>query len=187
LALFTKKDSVASKRIHEGHIINLRIDQLRLADGNSTTREVVEHPGGVVIVCQPRADQIILIKQYRYSIDRELIEFPAGRIDNGEAPLQAAKRELEEETGYRAEKWQAKGVLATAPGFCNELLYLFHATDVTEVGKRLDHDEEIEVLAVSIPQAWALAASGNIIDTKTIAALALVVPAAVDNNQPSGI
>lgn len=176
LALFTKKHTISSRRVHEGSIINLRIDQLRLEDGNTTTREVVEHPGGVVVICQPKPDQIILIRQYRYSLDRELIELPAGRIDDGEDPLEAAKRELMEETGYKAKKWESKGVFATAPGFCNELLHLFLASDVTVVERQLDHDEEIEVIALPFKEAWALATSGQFIDTKTIAALALMMP-----------
>ena len=175
LALFTKKHTISSRRIHEGSIINLRIDQLRLEDGNTTTREVVEHPGGVVVICQPKPDYIVLIKQYRYSLDHELIELPAGRIDDGEEPLEAAKRELMEETGYQAKKWQAKGVFATAPGFCNELLHFFQASDVTVVERQLDHDEEIEVIALPFKQAWELATSGEFIDTKTIAALALLL------------
>jgi ADP-ribose pyrophosphatase len=176
LALFTKKNTISSRRVHEGSIINLRIDQLRLEDGNTTTREVVEHTGGVVIICQPKTDLVVLIKQYRYSLDRELIELPAGRIERGENPLTTAKRELIEETGYKANKWQDKGTLATAPGFCDELLYLFHASDVTVVDRQLDHDEEIEVITLPIKEAWKLATSGNIVDSKTIAALALIVP-----------
>jgi ADP-ribose pyrophosphatase len=176
MALFTKKHTTSSRRIHEGGIINLRVDELRLEDGSTTTREVVEHNGGVVIVCQPEADQVVLIRQYRYSLDRDLIELPAGRIDAGEEPLKAARRELLEETGYRAEHWQAKGLFASAPGFCNELLYLYHANEVTLVGKQLDHDEETEVIVLPIKQAWELAISGEIGDTKTIAALALTMP-----------
>ena len=176
MALFTKKHTISSRRIHEGSIINLRIDQLRLEDGNTTTREVVEHPGGVVVICRPKPDHVVLIKQYRYSLDRELIELPAGRIDDGEEPLEAAKRELIEETGYQAKKWQSKGVFATAPGFCNELLHVYLASDVTVVERKLDDDEEIEVIALPIRQAWALATSGELIDTKTIAALALILP-----------
>ena len=99
MALFTSKHTVESRRVHEGNIINLRVDTLRLNDGQTVTREVVEHEGGVVIACRPAEDQIILIRQYRYSIDDYLMELPAGRIEKGEDPLKAAQRELTEETG----------------------------------------------------------------------------------------
>lgn len=173
MALFTKQNTTSSKRIYEGDIINLRVDDLRLENGSTTRREVVEHTGGVVIACQPTPNQIVLIKQYRYSLDRELIELPAGRIDRGEEPLAAAQRELTEETGYQAKRWLKKAVFATAPGFCDELLYLYHASDCTQVEKQLDHDEEIDVIVLSIRKAWQLILSETIVDTKTIAALAL--------------
>ena len=91
--------------VHKGGIINLRVDALK-SGNHETTREVVEHNGGVVILCQPQPDQVVLIKQYRYSINEDLIEFPAGRIEKGEAPLPAAQRELTEETGYIASQWR---------------------------------------------------------------------------------
>jgi ADP-ribose pyrophosphatase len=175
MTLFTRKHKLASKRIYEGGIINLRVDELQAQDGSKTIREVVEHNGGVVICCQPDPNQVVLVKQYRYSLDKELIELPAGRIDAGEKPLSAAQRELVEETGYEAKQWQGKGVLCSAPGFSNELLYLFLATDVRQVGKRLDQDEETEVLVLPIDRAWDLISAEPIADAKTIAALAILM------------
>lgn len=136
MALYTRQDTQTSKRIYEGGIINLREDTLKNSSG-SCTRAVVEHNGGVVIACQPEPGKVILIKQYRYSIDEELIELPAGRIEPGEIPLPCAQRELIEETGYKAENWQELCRMFTAPGFCDEILYLYLATGVTFVGKIL--------------------------------------------------
>ncbi|HEY9719648.1 MAG TPA: NUDIX hydrolase [Trichormus sp.] len=174
MTLFTQKDAVSSNRIYEGGIINLRVDAVRLADGQSTTREVVEHNGGVVVACRPKPHQIILIRQYRYSIDHDLLELPAGRIEPGEKPLAAAQRELTEETGYEAKHWKELAQMYTAPGFTNELLYLYEANEVTFVGKNLDPDEEIDVIELDIEEAWQWVAQGKIRDAKTIAGLGLM-------------
>ena len=104
MSLYTHEHKLDSKRIYEGEIVNFRVDRLQ-QNGKEVLREVVEHNGGVVIVCQTRPDEVVLIKQYRYSVDEVLYEFPAGRIEKGEEPLPAAKRELTEETGYVAQEW----------------------------------------------------------------------------------
>lgn len=174
MALVTKENSISSDRIFEGKIISLRRDKLQMADDVVVTREVIEHNGGVTIACQPRPEQIILIRQYRYPIDKEIIELPAGRIETGEDPMVCAKRELIEETGYKAGKWEQIGKFYSAPGFCNERLYLYRATDVTFVGKDLDIDEETEVLILPLEEAWRLCLTGEIEDAKTIAGLALL-------------
>lgn len=174
MALFTLAHRIESQRIYEGTIISLRVDKLKLEEGKETTREVVEHNGGVVIACQPSPKEIVLIKQYRYSIDEELIELPAGRIEKGESALPAAKRELTEETGYVAEDWVELSRMYTAPGFCNEMLYLYKATNVKQVGKQLDEDEETEVLVMPLLEAWHLVLAGKVRDAKTIAGIGLL-------------
>ena len=174
MPLFTTAHTVESKRIYEGRIINFRVDKLRIATGQEVTREVVEHNGGVTIACQPAPGQVVLIKQYRYSIDQELLELPAGRIEEGEDPMLAAQRELTEETGYQARNWSELVRMYTAPGFCNEMLYVYKATDVIEVGKDLDEDEETEVIVMSVEEAWALVMAGKVQDSKTIAGVGML-------------
>lgn len=174
MALVTRENSVDSKRIFDGYIISLRQDSLKLPDGMVVTREVIEHNGGVVIACQPKPEQIILIRQYRYPIDKEIIELPAGRIELGEDPLLCAQRELTEETGYKASEWHELARFYSAPGFCDELLYLYKAANISFEGKRLDIDEETEVLILPVAEAWNLCLSGEIKDAKTIAGLALL-------------
>jgi ADP-ribose pyrophosphatase len=174
LVLVTRENSVESKRLFDGYIISLRQDKLKLPDDTIVTREIVEHNGGVVIACQPQPDQIILIRQYRYPIDKEILELPAGRIEVGEDPLICAKRELTEETGFKAQGWQEMARFYSAPGFCNELLYLYKASSIEFEGKRLDIDEETEVLVFPLEEAWSLCLSGKIQDAKTIAGLALL-------------
>ncbi len=174
MPVFKVAHKVESKRIYEGDIVNFRVDTVRLDDGKETTRELVEHNGGVVIACQPTPNEVVLIKQYRYSVDEDLLELPAGRIEKGEKPLRAAQRELTEETGYLAEQWSELSRMYTAPGFCNEMLYMFHATDVKIVGKNLDEDEETEVMVLVLADAWQLVLDGKVRDAKTIAGVGLL-------------
>jgi ADP-ribose pyrophosphatase len=174
LALLTREHTIGTKKLYDGYIINLRLDELRMPDGRTTTREVVEHNGGVVIIAQPSPDEIILIRQYRYTVDEELIEFPAGRIEKGEDPFPCAQRELIEETGYKAEKWQELARMYSAPGFCNEMLYLYLASELSFVGKNLDEDEETEVVVMRKSDAWQLVLDGKVRDAKTIAGIGLV-------------
>jgi len=175
VALFTAKHLLQSRRVYEGDIINLRVDNLQHHDGKRTTREVVEHNGGVVIACQPTEHEVILVKQYRYSVDHDVIELPAGRIEKSELPLKAAQRELAEETGYKAAEWQETAKLITAPGFCNEILYLYRATNVEFVGKSLDEDEETEVIILPLQKAWQLVHSQDFVDGKTVAGLGMLL------------
>lgn len=175
MTLFTRAHLKDTRRIHEGSIINLRADTLTAPDGQSVIREVVEHNGGVVIASQPAKDRVLLVCQYRYSIDTELIELPAGRIEKGEDPFPAAKRELIEETGFEGQNWREMARIYSAPGFCDEVLYMYHAQDLKFVGKDLDFDEETEVLHLSLKEAWGMIAQGKIRDAKTIAGLGLLL------------
>jgi ADP-ribose pyrophosphatase len=174
MAVFTRENKVSSKLVYEGQICSLRVDQAQKGD-HIVTREVIEHNGGVVIACQPDSNSIILVKQYRYSINRELLELPAGRLEKGEIPLDAAKRELREETGYSASNWQDLSKMFTAPGFCDELLHLYSANNVSLGEKAPDHDEETEVIVLSVKEAWQKVLQGEICDAKTIAGLALLL------------
>jgi len=174
VTLFTRDHCIDTERVHEGGIINLRIDRL-INEGIEVEREVVEHNGGVVIAAQPALDRILLIRQYRYSIDEELIELPAGRIEKGEDPFPAARRELTEETGFEAKEWKDLSKMFSAPGFCNEILYLYGASDLNFVGKNLDIDEHTDVMDISLREAWQLVLDGKIRDAKTIAGIALLL------------
>lgn len=174
VTLFTRDHLVGTVRKHEGGIINLRVDTL-INDGLEVIREVVEHNGGVVIAAQPAPDRVLLIRQYRYSIDEELIELPAGRIEKGEDPFPAARRELTEETGFEAKHWEELSRMFTAPGFCDEILYLYRASELTFVGKNLDIDEHTDVMDLTLEEAWRLVTSGKIRDAKTVSGIALLL------------
>jgi ADP-ribose pyrophosphatase len=174
LTLYTRKDTVDTDLIFDGQIFTVRLHKVRAESGKQATREVIEHPGGVVIACKPSPGEVLLIRQYRYAIDEELIELPAGRLDAGEDRLAAAKRELIEETGYEAADWVQLPDMFSAPGFCNELLSCYLATNIKWVGKNLDEDEETDVMQVTVDEAWRLVMSGKIRDAKTIAVLGVI-------------
>lgn len=173
MALFTREHNVATELIYEGHIFTVVVDTVQ-NDGKQFKREIVEHNGGVVILGQPSKREILLIRQYRYSVDEELIELPAGRLEKGEDRDAAAARELIEETGYKGTHWKQIAGVFSAPGFCNELLTFHHATGLEWVGKKLDEDEETDVMQVTVEEAWQLVREGKVRDAKTVAGIALL-------------
>lgn len=169
-----EEKTFSSEIKYTGCIINVRMDDVILSDGQEHFREVVEHPGGVVIIPITKDNKIILVKQWRHPIHEELIEFPAGKLARGEDPFLAAKRELLEETGFSAENWESLGFIYTAPGFCDEKLYLYKAYNLTFSETKPDYGEIIEPLTIDINQAWGMIKEGKITDAKTIVGLSLI-------------
>ncbi len=141
------------------------------ADGRSITREVVVHPGAVVILPIIDAHRIVMIRNFRYTIEQELWELPAGTAEPNESPIETARRELEEETGYRAGTMTPLTEFYTSPGVLTERMFAFVATDLTSVGQRLEHGERIvaEVVELDLVRRWLV--NGELRDGKTIAVL----------------
>ena len=163
--------TINSKNIYEGKVFNITKDDVELSDGYKTIREVVHHSGGVVIVAE-KNEQILMVQQFRYPTKEILYELPAGKLDKGnEDILSAAKRELEEETGFIAQNWESLGFIWTSPGFCNEKLYLFKATNLTYKGQHLDEGEILNYIAIDKDKVFKMVKNGKINDAKTIAAL----------------
>jgi len=163
-----------TEEIYRGRKIGVRVDRVRMANGRETTREVVFHPGAVAIVPLLPDGRVIMIRQYRHATGEVLLEIPAGTRDiPGEAPIDTAARELIEETGYRAGALTHLSDFYTAPGFCNELMSLYLATDLAAGDQNLMDDEAISVEAFSLDEAQALIAGGSIRDAKTIVGLLL--------------
>ncbi len=164
---------IRSEEIYRGHIIRLVKDRfiLHAAPKKIVTRELVIHPGAVVIVPFVDKDHLILLRQFRYACQGDLWEIPAGTIEKGEATLTCAKRELEEETGFRAKKWRLLSRFFPAPGISNELMTLYRAEKLSPGKKDLDHDEWIEHEVVSLREAKRMIRDGRIKDAKTIAGI----------------
>ena len=166
---------ISSNKVHEGKILTFTVDKVQLPSGKETIREVVLHNGGVTIIAQPEPEKVVLLRQFRYSVRKVLWELPAGRINTGEDPLSAAKRELKEETGYISNSWESLGVVYPAPGYSSEVLYFFKATDLTDEDANPDPDENIEVKIMDLKHAWQMIKDGEMRDAKSIAGLSLVM------------
>lgn len=166
-------ERLARRMIHEGRTIKVTQDQIRLPWGQEVTRDLVMHPGAVVVLPVLPDGRIALVRQYRYPAEQELLEAVAGTLEPGEAPTLTAARELQEEAGYKAGHLEPLGAFYSAPGFCNEKLHLFLATDLTPSRLPGDDDERIDLELYTRAEAMALASRGEIQDAKTLAALLL--------------
>jgi ADP-ribose pyrophosphatase len=161
------------KKYH-GKIIDLTIDHVEYPSGNKSIREIVEHPGGAVVVCLFENNDILLVKQYRHPFGKEVIELPAGKLDLNEDPLHCAQRELQEETGYAAKSWKKLTSMLASPGFCNEVLHIFLAQDIleSEKGQALEEGEAtMQLVRVSMSAAMEMIEKEEISDGKTIAGI----------------
>ncbi len=158
--------AIASKRMYDGRVVNLRVDTLE-TDGRRHDVEVVEHRGAVVVIAQPTADSIVLVRQYRHPMEAMLWEVPAGGMDDGESPSDAAVRELREETGHRATDMRALFSAYSAPGFCDELLHFFSCSNWTEGETDFDEGEDITMRTFRLDEAWSMIERGEIRDAKT--------------------
>lgn len=167
---FERGTLLKRKELYQGRIIDLVVDDIQI-NGVETVREVVRHPGGVVVLAEVAPDRIPFVRQHRYPIDKDLLELPAGKIDRGEDPAVSAARELEEETGYRPNRLEHALSFYSSPGFCDELLHLYYSDDLTETATNREHDEEIVLEFYSVEEALQLIAAGSILDGKTITAV----------------
>ena len=151
----------------------MRLDDVILPNGKSSKREVVEHAGAVTVVAITNDQKVLLVKQYRYPVGEVLLELPAGGLNQGEAPLKCAKRELKEETGWEATDWEELPTFYTTPGFTNEKMYLFLAKNLTYTGQNLDEDEFIQVVSVPLDETLNMIQRGEIRDAKSIVGILL--------------
>lgn len=167
---------VESRRIFEGRIVRLRVDTVAFPDGRSAQREVAEHAPVVVVVPLDGEGNVLLVRQFRLPVKQFLLELPAGCIDPGEGVEEAVQRELREETGQRAGRLERLAAFYASPGFCDELMHLFLATELEHSPLAGDADEDIEVVRMPLSEALALVDRGEILDAKTIVGLRTVGP-----------
>lgn len=156
---------------YKGRVINLRVDAAELPDGRECVREVIEHNGGVTVCAVNENKEIFLVKQFRYPYGEVVTETPAGKLESGEDPFAAGKRELEEEAGVTAENFVFLGKFYPSPGYCGEIIYLYAATKLEKTQQHLDDDEYLNVETVSLDDAVCKILAGDIPDGKTQAVI----------------
>lgn len=165
-----KEEWVESALLYKGKVVSLRVGQAKVNGDTTALREVVEHPGGVAVV--PVLDgQVLLVRQYRIAIGAEVLEIPAGKLEGPEEPEHRGRRELEEETGYRAGRFIPVGSVYATVGYSSEEIHLFLAFDLEKVGQNLEFDEDIEVVAVPLEQARRGLSARAYKDAKTVVGL----------------
>jgi ADP-ribose pyrophosphatase len=167
----TPERVLESHRLYEGQVVNLRIDTVELAGGARARREVVEHADVVAIVPLLEDGDVLLVRQYRLPTEQVMLEVPAGGVDGGETPEDAAQRELREECGRRAGRLERLGGFYVSPGFCSEFVHVFLATELEPSPLRPDPDEQLAVVRVPLVEALRLVSAGEIRDAKSIIGL----------------
>lgn len=162
--------TIKEEEIYNGKIISLKVAEVEVPNKIKSFRELINHPGGVGILAYIDSDTIILVQQFRKPFEQILLEIPAGKLEKGENPEDCGKRELEEETGYKAKNFTYLGKIVSSPGFCNEVIHLYKATGlyIGKIGG--DEDEFISVHKIKKTKVFEMIKKGEIIDAKTISA-----------------
>lgn len=166
--------TIDSNTVYEGSVIKVRVDTVEVSDGKLASRDIVEHPGGVGIIAVSAKGNLILVKQFRKPLDNLLLEIPAGKLNYNEDHYSCGVRELEEETGYSAGSFTYLGYFHPTPGFCDEKLHLYYATDLKEGKANPDEDEFLTVEEIPFEIAVKMVLSGEIKDAKTLIGILLV-------------
>lgn len=159
---------ISEEQAWKGKFLDVRSAQVELPNGRVTGRDLVRHPGASAVVALTETGKIVLVRQYRTAIDRVTVEIPAGKLDPGEDPLECAKRELLEETGFAASRIQYLTTIATTPGFCDEVIHIYMATGLTFSGANPDDDEFVNVDLVPLTELIDAVLDGKIEDAKTV-------------------
>jgi ADP-ribose pyrophosphatase len=174
--MVVEEKTISSEMIYEGRILNLRKDKVLVKDGKTSYREIVEHNGGVALAAVTPEGKMVMVRQYRKAAEKAVLEVPAGKIEKGEDNRLTAERELKEETGYSAGRIEHITSFYSSIGYSTEVIYLYYATDLTPGETEFDDNEAIEILEYDIPELKRMVLSGEIEDSKTIAAILLVEP-----------
>ena len=163
-----KETKISSQIIYQGRFLDLRKDEIILPNGNKSTREWIKHPGAACIIPVLPNGMLALIRQFRYPVNQEMIEFPAGKIDSDETPESCAKRELEEEIGYKAKKITFLTQIHPAIGFADATMSLYFAEELIKTYNNPDEDEFLELIPTPLNEAKDMTWNGKITDVKTI-------------------
>ncbi len=163
-----EEKTVSSKKVFEGRIIDVRVETVEFPDGKTAYRELVDHPGGVGVIALTDDGKILMVRQYRKPIEKDIWEIPAGKLDLGEDPKTCGIRELEEETGYMAKEIISLGYIYPSPGFANEVTHIFFAKGLAKGTTNLDEDEFLDVQEFTIEEVRNMILNNEINDAKTV-------------------
>ena len=163
--------TLSVQEIFSGHVVSLTLDKVELENGRSAMREVVHHRGGACIAALTEKDELYLVRQYRYALGQELWELPAGKLEEGEDPFEAAKRELEEECGLKADQYIDLHPFYPTVGYCSEVIYTWLARGLHPVPMHLDEDEFLTPTKMPLEEVCRMVLEGEIRDGKTVAAV----------------
>jgi ADP-ribose pyrophosphatase len=153
--------------IYKGKIVNLRVDDALLPNGTTAKREIVEHPGGVCVAALTDNNELMFVEQFRYPYFEVVLELPAGKLEYGEDPFEAGKRELKEETGATAAEYEDLGKLYPTPGYCGEIIHMYLAKKLSFGEQNLDSDEFLEVKKIPLERAFQMVMNNELRDSKT--------------------
>ena len=167
-----KEITIHSEQIYKGHVVSLKKDTVLCPNGEQSLREIITHRGGVGILIKV-GDKFIIEKQYRYALDKEIYELPAGKLEKGEEPLEAANRECLEETGYRPLEMIHLGDMVPTCGYSNEVIHFYYCPKSVKEERHLDSDEFIDVLFLTMEEIEALIKEDKVVDSKLFTALTL--------------
>lgn len=162
---FEKK--ISAERLYKGRVLSFEVHRVELENGDTATREMIVHHGGVAIAALDEQDRLLMVRQYRYAVAQELLELPAGKLEPGEEPMACGLRELEEETGCAAERLVPLAEVYPVPPYCTEKIYVMRAEGLTRSSQHLDDDEFITVERVPFEEALRMVMAGEILDSKT--------------------
>lgn len=162
---------IEGAQVYQGHFLDVRRDRVALPDGRAAHREYIRHPGAVMVVPLLDDGRLLMERQYRYPMGRVMLEFPAGKLDAGEAPLVCGQRELLEETGYRAAEWAYAGVLHNAIAYSDEGIHIYFARGLSRGVQQLDDGEFLELVTHTVDEVDRMAARGELTDAKTLIGL----------------
>lgn len=165
------EDTLSSQTVFDGRLLKVFRDEVRLPDGHESVREWVVHPGAAIVIAVLDNGKLLFERQFRYPLRRIFLELPAGKIDVGEHPLDTMRRELREETGYKARLWRHLATMHPCIGYSDERIEIFWAQGLSYVGAQLDPGEVLEVIELSVADALLAIRDGDITDGKTISAL----------------
>jgi ADP-ribose pyrophosphatase len=157
--------------VHNGHVIRVTVDTVTLPNGRTIELDRVHHPGAAAVVAGDREEHVVMVRQRRVATGGTILEIPAGKRDGDEEPEACARRELEEETGFQADTWAPLGFIWTTPGFCDERIWLYLATDLRPATQALEDDEVLTVERVPLAEALREARDGTLTDGKSVCAL----------------